>query len=441
MNAVELMPVNGHGAGGWGYGPQQWYATHTEYGTPDDLRHFVDEAHARGIAVMLDVVFNHYDAYAKDPLYCFDGACPDQYKTGVYFFDQAPYQLTPWGPRPDYSKPEVADYFVDNVFQWTTEYQIDGFRHDSVSNIRAIDGQGTVPGGIAVLQRMNEATLAAKPQSLVVAEDLKGYAAITAPKASGGMEFVSQWDGGFQYNVSAAASAATDADRNLGSIRDSLTTSYNGDPFQRVVYVETHDTAGNGGNRLPVLIDAADPTSYAARKRGMLAAGLLLTAPGVPMLFMGQEWLESTHFDSAPAPLDWTKATTNAPIVAFYKDMIRLRRNLDGTSAGLRGKNITVTHQNETGANKVIAFRRWGNAGDDVMVVVNFGATRYTQYDIGVPSTGTWNARLDSDMQRYGADFGSPTPTAVTVSATTRDGLPATASIALAPYSMVILSH
>jgi 1,4-alpha-glucan branching enzyme len=440
INAVELMPVNGHGSHGWGYGPQQWFAPQPSYGSPDEMRHFVDEAHARGIAVVLDVVFNHYDGYKQAPLRCFDGTCAGT-SAGIYFFEQDPYRTTPWGPRPDFAKKEVADFFADNVFAWTTEYRIDGFRHDSVSNIRALDGQGTVPGGVEILRRMNDVVAAARPGALLLAEDLKGAASITAPVAAGGLGFVSQWDGGFQWAVTSAATAASDDARNIGAVRDALVGSYNGDAMQRLLYVETHDTAGNDGSRLPVRIDGANPTSYAARKRAMLAAGVLLTAPGVPMIFMGQEMLENAKFVPQPAPLDWGKAASNATVRALYKDMIRLRRDLDGVSGGLRGTSITMTQVNDTPGNKVLVYRRWNKAGDDVVVIANFGAKKYTRYDVGVPAAGNWIARIDTDAMKYGADFGSPVPTAVTVAATPRDGQPATASVVLGPYAMVVLTR
>jgi 1,4-alpha-glucan branching enzyme len=441
VTTVELMPVNGHSGGhGWGYGPQQWFAPHAAYGSPDELKRFIDEAHARGIAVVLDVVYNHYDGWSQAPLHCFDGTCPGT-SAGIYFFDQEPYRATPWGPRPDFAKKEVADFFADNVFAWTTEYKVDGFRHDSVSNIRGIDGQGAVPGGAPLLRRMNEVTLAANPASLIMAEDLKGEASVTGSIASGGLGFASQWDGGFQWAIASAASAASDEARNLGAVRDSLLGTYNGDAMQRVLYVESHDTAGNDGARLPVRIDAADPTSYAARKRALLAAGLLLTAPGVPMLFQGQEMLEDVKFAPQPSALDWAKANGQAQVRAFYKDMIRLRRDLDGVSGGLRGKHIAITHLNEGGGNKVLVYRRWSKSGDDVVVVANFGGRRYTRYELGVPGAGAWQARVDSDATRYGADFGASVRTAVGVVATPRDGLPATASIVLGPYSIVVLTR
>ena len=159
------------------------------------------------------------------------------------------------------------------------------------------------------------------------------------------------------------------------------------------------------------------------------------------MIFMGQEMLEDTKFDPQPAPLDWAKATTNAHVRAFYKDMIRLRRNLDGVSAGLSGKNVSMVQFNDSPGNKVLVYRRWDKAGDDVVVVANFGAKKYTRYDVGVPAAGAWTARVDSDAQKYGTDFGSAAPTAVAMSNTARDGLPATASIALGPYAVVVLTR
>jgi 1,4-alpha-glucan branching enzyme len=441
IDAIELMPINQHGTKhGWGYNPQAYFAPHTHYGTPDELRALVDAAHERGIAVLLDVVYNHYDGWKEAPLWCFDGHCPSS-GGGIYFFEGEPYKKTPWGPRPDFSKKEVSDFFADDVFAWMKEYRIDGLRHDSVSNVRAIDGKGTVPGGTELLRRLNQVAEQTSPASLIVAEDLKGHAPITEARDKGGLGFHTQWDGGFHWAVTGAVTAANDDARDLGAVQSALVHDYNGDPFDRLLYVESHDTAGNDGARLPVRIDAADPTSLAARRRTMLAAGVLLTAPGVPMLFMGQEMLEATKFMPAPAPLDWTKADTYSGVRAFHRDLIRLRTNADGVSAALLGKNIAVTHLNDTAGNKVIVYRRWSSPGDDMMVIANFGAKKYTRYDVGLPSGGTWVARIDGDHVRYSSDLGAAQPTAVSVAAQPRDNLPYMGSVVLGPYSIVVLGR
>jgi 1,4-alpha-glucan branching enzyme len=441
VNALELMPVNTFGgATGWGYNPRLFYSPNAPFGSPDDLRHLVDEAHARGIAVLLDVVYNHCDRATQVSLRCFDAVCGNS-TSGIYFFEQDPYRTTPWGPRPNYARPPVADFLVDNVWTWMTEYRVDGFRFDSVSNIRAIDGAGSVPGGSEFLRRANDVARATRPGALLIAEDLKGDATITQGTDRGGLGFDTQWDGGFHYFVTGAVSEPSDDKRDLNAVKSALLGQYNGDPFQRVIYTENHDTVGNGGSRLPNRIDGTDGTSWVARKRSMLAAAVALVTPGVPMLFQGQERLAQGTFASNPSPLDWAMTETNQPVRRFYRDLVRLRRNLDGVSSGLGGAEIVVTHTNDQSGNKVLIVRRRSSADDDVMVLLNFTARAYTAYDLGLPEGGEWAVRLDSDDSVYSADFtGGKGPHVVHADAGARDGLPFTGSVALGPYSVVVLS-
>jgi 1,4-alpha-glucan branching enzyme len=439
ITAIELMPVNGHGGtNGWGYNPQSYFSPHPPFGSADSLRRLVDAAHQRGIAVILDVVYNHYDGWSQAPLRCFDGACDGNW-SGIYFFSAALYRSTPWGPRFDFSKPEVADFIVDNIAAWQAEYRIDGFRWDSVSNIRAVDGQGSVPGGSELLARANRVAQQQDSGTLLIAEDLKGSAAVTAPSSRSGLGFASQWDGGFQYTVVSNLVGSDDSARNLTALRDALLSRYNGEPLQRVIYSENHDTVGNGSARLPSRIDPANPDSWAARKRSLLAAALLLTAPGVPMLFQGQEFLATGSFDMPPSPLDWTRRSTQPKIFTFYQDLIRLRRNLDGKSSGLTAPNIDVFHLN-SGA-KVLAYRRWQSSDDDVVVIANLSSKPFARYDIGLPAPGSWQVRVNSDSSRYSDDFTGAALSAITATASPLDGLPASGSLPLGPYSVVILSR
>ncbi len=439
VNAIELMPVSEFGsATSWGYGPRLWFAPNGVYGSPDDLRRLVDEAHARGIAVVLDVVYNHYTGGHNAPLYCFDGDCSTGGGYGPYFFPDAPYRSTPWGPRPDYSRPEVAACIVDSVGAWVSEYRIDGFRWDSVSNIRGLDGMGTVPGGRDLLVRANALTHAMLPGALVIAEDLKGFDGITRSAGAGGFGFDAQWDG-FVYTVGAILAGASDDGRDMNALQGAILGQYNGDPFQRVIATENHDTVGNGGARMPQRIDAADPGSFAARKRSMLAAALALTAPGVPMLFMGQEHLEVGTFANAPAPIDWSRETSFAPVRAYYRALVALRRNRGATTPGLLGAHVEVIHLNAT--NKVIAFRRWDRGGDDVVVIANLRDRAYTRYDVGLPAGGTWRVRLDGDDPRWSTDFHGVAPATVEAIAHPYDNQAFTGPIVLGPWSVVVLSR
>ena len=436
VSVVELMPVQDFGGkpGGWGYNPHLYLAPKPAYGSADELRAFVDAAHEHGIAVWLDTVVNHYDGWSKAPLACYDGDCAGSH--GVYFFPPGPYEATPWGPRPDYTSPEVSAMLRASVSWWLDENHGDGFRWDSVSNVRALDGKGTIPGGRELLVAANELVHAAGGTS--VAEDLKGWDGITKLASAGGFGFDAQWDG-FGYTLANVLVPASDDGRDLGALQSALQGGYAGDPFARVLFTETHDTVGNGGARLPSRIDAANPTGLVARRRAMLGAAILLTTPGVPMLFMGQESLATGSFQNPPAPLDAAIPAAGAEVRAFYKDMIALRRNLGGLAGGLLDPGVEILHRND--AAKVLAYRRHGPSGEDVLVVVNLRNKAYSTYDVGVPGGGEWKIRLDSDWHAYGADFGGGQSGTIATTPTTKDGKPFTLPVKLGAYGAVVLSR
>jgi 1,4-alpha-glucan branching enzyme len=216
-----------------------------------------------------------------------------------------------------------------------------------------------------------------------------------------------------------------------------LFTAMNTSGFARVVYDESHDLVGDlngtGAQRLPYRIQSTAPTGYYARKRSMLAAAVVLTTPGIPMLFMGQEMLETQQFGDSN-PLHWAYQTTYASVVQFYHDLIRLRRNLDGVSLGLTGPNITSHVVDNTA--KVLAFHRWGaGPNDQVMVAMNFSNKALTNYAIGgFPANGTWYVNLNSDWTTYGSDFENKGSGLVQVTG-------GTGQLTLGRYSVQILSR
>ncbi len=435
VNVIELMPTQ-HFAGtnGWGYNPHLYLAPNTSYGTPDDLRAFVDQAHKQGIAVWLDTVVNHADGSKRAPLNCFEAPCTGK-SAGLYFFPEGAYAMTPWGPRPNYAEPQVAAMLVAAVDAWMDEFHGDGFRFDSVSNIRAIDGVGTTPLGRELLVTANDHIHARG--GLSVAEDLKGYQPLTAASTSGGFGFDAQWDG-FGYTVMNAIVPADDAVRDLAAIAWDLKGTYNNDSFARVLFTENHDIVGNGGARASSRIDANNPTSWTARKRSMLASTLLMTAPGVPMLFQGQESLATGTFSASPAPL-LAPSATGLKIRAFYKDLLRLRRNLDGLAGGLLDASVDVFHQNDSA--KVLAYRRYGSSGEDVVVIVNLRNKSYTSYDIGVADAGPWRIRLNTDSTLYGDDFVAGQTGAIAATKASKDGKPYTLSVQLGAYGAMVITH
>jgi 1,4-alpha-glucan branching enzyme len=392
VNAIELMPVAEFpGDYSWGYNPADPYAVeNTGYGGPDGLKVFVKAAHARGLRVLLDVVHNHYGPSDLD-MYTFDvGNSP-----GIYFYTASNICCTPWGSRPNYASDGVRSYIIDNFRMWMDESHIDGFRWDSVGTMRHYDpGYVSIPEADTLIQYINSTT---------IHSDHLGAFSIAEDNSSG-MNFDSEWNSGFNSYLLGLVSNSSDSARDMVGLQGQM----NGTGFGRVIYTETHDLVGSmngsGAQRVPTRIQPADPTGFYARKRSMLAAAVVMASPGIPMLFMGQEMLQTAQFSDS-TPMDWSRTNTFAGILTFYRDLIRQRRNLDGVSFGLTGPNISWHVVDNTA--KVLACHRWGaGPNDQVMVIFNFSNNALTNYPVsGFPADGMWFVNVNSDWQVYSPDF------------------------------------
>ncbi len=436
VNVIQLLPVQEFpGDFSWGYNPSHQFAVETAYGSPDAFKSFVDKANARGIAVLMDLVHNHYGPGDLD-LWRFDGWFQGSYG-GVFFYndDRA---ITPWGnTRPDFGRPEVRQYIVDNQRMWAEEYRVSGFRWDSTLNIRRTN-RGDNGDGWSLLQWLNNDLDARQPWKINIAEDLQGDSWITRATTLGGAGFDAQWSG-FVHAVRRQMNSPSDTGRDMNDLAWAITERFNGDAFERVIYTESHDENANGRQRPPSEIDSANPASYWAQKRSTLGAALVFTSPGIPKLFQGQEILEDGWFQDTD-PVDWTKLTTFSGINRLYKDLIALRRNLDGRSRGLTGQNLNLFLVNN--ADKVIAFHRWqdGGSGDDVIVVQNWRNQTYTNYRVGLPRGGGWTVALNSDWNGYSPLFGNQFSPNFQADAQAWNGLPFSGTVNLAPYSTLILT-
>lgn len=441
VNAVKVMPLSEFaGDFSWGYNPAAPFAIEGIYGAMNEYKRFVNECHARGIAVIQDIVHNHYGPSDLD-MWRFDGWYQNNLG-GIYFYNDY-RSATPWGDtRPDYGRSQVRSFIRDQCLNWLQEYRVDGLRWDSTVNIRNTNnGMGTdIPDGWSLMQYVNNEIDAAQPWKISIAEDLQNNEWLTKTTGAGGAGFDSQWDAGFVHPIRAAIINSSDAGRNMFSVRDALTHYYNGQAVQRIVYTESHDEVANGHSRVPEEIWPGNAGSWASKKRSTLGAGIVMTAPGIPMIFQGQEVLENGFFADTD-PVDWTKLTTYAGIQTMYRDLIRLRRNWFDTTRGLRGNNINVHHINDT--NKVIAYHRWQNGGarDDVVIVCNFANTSYASYNLGFPRAGLWKVRFNSDWNGYSADFANTNSYDTTANAGAKDGMSYNANVGIGPYSVIILSQ
>jgi len=441
VNALQIMPV-GEFAGdrSWGYNPAHIFSVELAYGGPQAFKQFIKSAHEQGIAVILDVVYNHLGPSDLD-LWQFDGWSENE-RGGIYFYndDRA---VTPWGEtRPDYGRGEVRQFLLDNVMMWLEEYHVDGIRFDCTHYIHTVNGSSDreLPEGWSLLQWINSQVAEKYPGRIMIAEDFQNNRWLTRDVGAGGAGFASQWDGMFVHPIRLAVTMPEDEGRSLAAIRDAICYRYNDDAFDRVIYSESHDEVANGRARVPQEISPCDPKGWYARKRSTLAAAMVFTAPGIPMLFQGQEFLEGEWFRDT-VPVDWDLCDEFHGIVRLYRDLIRLRLNRDGFTAGLCGQFTQVYHLHEE--SKVIAFHRWDKGGpaDDVVIVANFSHETQDGYQIGFPAAGVWKLRFNSDWQGYSDDFQNHPGSDADAQSGPSDGFPYHVAVSIGPYSVLIFSQ
>jgi 1,4-alpha-glucan branching enzyme len=396
VNCIQLMPVNEfYGERSWGYNPGDVFAVESSYGGAEGFRRFVDACHANGVAVLLDVVHNHYGPQ-NVAAWQFDQRLPDS-DGGIYFYSDPDRAQTPWGPRPDYGRPEVRSFIVDSIKMFLEEYRLDGFRWDSIHNVRYYQmGAHANPDGDRMLVEANEWMRRNRPDALRIAED--------HAFDNGGVGFEAQWNSAFQSSI-ARLVRSPDSTRNVSGFAAEL---QNLDGYKWVVFAECHDSAGdlNEHTRLPAVIDPDDPDSLRARSLSFVAGGIALTVPGFPMILQGFEMHDVDAFSDA-TPLPWARAQkSHRGIVQATRDLIHLRRNVKGFTPGLKGTELRVTHVDNPAG--VLAYsRNHANASRDraAVVVLNLSQTPLKNYGVRFPASGDWFCHFNSGQAAYADDF------------------------------------
>jgi 1,4-alpha-glucan branching enzyme len=444
INAIEVMPIaEFSGDFSWGYNPAHPFAVKSTYGGPDDFKLFVKAAHEQGIAVILDVVYNHLGPGDLD-LWQFDGWSENE-KGGIYFYNNQCSQ-TPWGEtRPDYGRGEVRQYLHDNALMWFEEYHIDGLRWDMIIYIANIDGNeenqaNAIPEGWSLMQWINVEIQQRFPGKISIGESMRNNPWVTKDVGAGGAGFNTQWDAEFVHPIRQAVILFDDKLRDAGEVGKAIGHRYDEDAFKRVIYTESHDEIANGRARVPEEIWPGKVDSWFSKKRSTLGAAIVLTSPGIPMIFQGQELLEDRWFQDKD-PIDWSRVDGENGILSMYRDLIALRRNRSGVTRGLCGQNIRIYHVNNEA--KVIVFHRWDEQGptDSVVVVVNMTNQNRDGYVIGFPRAGLWKTRFNSDSYNYGPNFANHPTADVESREEESDGLPCSGEIGIGPYTVVIFSQ
>ena len=440
VNCIELLPVAEFAGGiSWGYNPAHPFAIEQDYGGPDGFAKLVDAAHGHGIAVIMDVVYNHLGPSDVD-LWQFDGWHEND-KGGIYFYNDH-RSATPWGDtRPDYGRPEVRQYFRDNALMWIEKYHCDGLRMDATSYIR-YEGGGLgydteIEEGNILMRDINAELHDKYPYVLTIAEDLKGDNRVTDGFEYGGLGYGSQWDMEFVHPIREVIQDTHDNTRDLQKIVNALEFKYSGDYFKRIVYTESHDEVANGKARVPEEIQPGDAESEFAKKRALLGIVLTLTAPGIPMLFQGQEFLEDEYFQDTEE-LDWDKEERLSETRKAVGKLIQLRSGVIKGGFGLRTQGIEIVHFNQE--NKILAYVRDEESGghEPVLIIINFGNREFSDYGVGVQEGREWKLFLNTAEIGHNNDFSETSGSRLDLQEYSTDGKPRTGKMDVPAYAALI---
>jgi maltooligosyltrehalose trehalohydrolase len=440
VTAVELMPVAAFpGTRNWGYDGVYPFAVQDNYGGPEGLKRLVNECHRRGLAVVLDVVYNHLG--------------PE----GNYLAEYGPYftrkYATAWGEAINFDGPqsrEVRRFFIANALRWIGEFHIDALRLDAVHAIYDESAEHFLKELTMAVHQRAEAL--GRP-AYVIAESNANIPRLTMTREAGGDGLDAQWNDDFHYALHARLTGERQGHyRDFGAPGQiskalaegfvltgkfanykarSLAESSHKTPAERLlVFLQNHDQAGNrpGGERLGHLADL---------DRCKLAAAVLLSSPYVPLLFMGEEYNEQAPFlfftdfgdpgldenvrrgrrayfkdqhwkgaDYDPADLatfaksrldlSQSRKGDHAVLLAWYRKLLELRR----THPALRELSKRQMEVVPLEHHEVIVVRRWSAGGEEIAAVYHL-AGKNREIEFYLPA-GRWRKLLDSADEQWG---------------------------------------
>ncbi len=446
VNAIELMPMSEfQDRTGWGYSTSHFFAIEYAGGGRDQFKHFVRECHRRGIAVILDVVYNHYTFDAERAEWAYDSNTPEN---NIYYWYEgraSDYPNFPDGDGgyidngssgrgPRLWEEMLRKMFTSSAAALVGDFHFDGFRVDLTTAIHrdaVVHADGRPANNARIfgqkfLREWSRTLRLVKPNVFLIAEDHSGWAAVTQPPDQGGLGFDATWYADFYHHLIGDAQSDPGRARLLkmtgyGDNRPlamarfaaAMVNSANG----RVIYHESHDEAGNSyyeeeGQRVysarTIMVAVNDAlllgeTRRYAEARVHFAAGMTLLGPGIPMFFMGEEVGASRPYryaDFLNAREDYPalRQGAGANLFRFYQDLIRLRL----ARPALRSHNIDILYTHD--ANRMLAFRRW-EGSEELLVVASLNNTSFSSGYIIQNSRlvdGWWREIFNSDATVYG---------------------------------------
>ncbi len=437
INAIELLPTaEFSGDLSWGYGDTHPLVIESSAGGRDKYKHFVRDCHRRGIAVIQDVVYNHYDHNAERAQWQYDSEAPEE---NIYYWYE--------GKSSDHARPEggylnngssgytprfweepVRRLFVSSAAQLIEEFHVDGLRVDLTQAIHRDNSLNATGWSITsanlfgqkFLREWSSTLRLIRPSVMLIAEDHSGWSEVTRPAAMGGLGFNAIWDADFYHGLIGDADAAGSAARLLreagfGDNRplamDSFSGALQASALNRIVYHESHDEAGNARGSMRTIqtavngADLAGATRWFAEARSRVVFGLSALSAGTPMFFMGEEigarkLFRYNNILQAREDFDGERASHGSKLFRFYQDLIRLRLR----HAAIRSRSIDVIHAHN--GNRVLAFTRRDGTNELLIVaslndaVFPHGYVLQTQ-PVRLPS-GMWREIFNSDSNVYG---------------------------------------
>ena len=443
---VELLPVMAHPfTGSWGYQVTGYYAPTPNYGSPDDMRAFVDRLHQRGLGVILDWVPAHFprDEFA---LARFDG-------TALYeHADPRRGSHPDWGTLVfNLGRYEVRNFLISNALFWLREYHVDGIRVDAVASMLYLDysrREGEwIPnqfGGredldaVAFLKELNEVIYSHEPGIISAAEESTAWPGVSRPTYLGGLGFGFKWNMGWMHDTLGYFQQDPIYRRyHHHELTFSLMYAFS----ENFVLPLSHDEVVHGKGSLYSKMGGNDHWQKLANLRALYA--YMWAHPGKKLLFMGGELAQQAEW-SHERSLDWhlLERPDHAGIQALVRDLNRLYRSepalyeLDNDPSGF------YWLEPNDADNNIVAFARRSAGTDDpervVVFVANLSPVPRDGYRLGLPRSGRWREALNTDSSYYGGsdvgNLGGVAPEPIPW-----HGQPFSAQLTLPPLAAVML--
>ncbi|MCU1607358.1 MAG: glgB [Modestobacter sp.] len=402
---LEFMPLDEHPFGGsWGYQVTSYYAPTARFGTPDDLRYFIDRAHQAGLGVIVDWVPAHFpkDDWA---LARFDG-------TPLYeHADPRRGEQPDWGTYVfDFGRSEVRNFLVANALFWAKEFHVDGIRVDAVASMLYLDysrndGEWSpnVYGGrenleaVAFLQEMNATVYREVPGVITIAEESTAWPGVTRPTYLGGLGFGFKWNMGWMHD-SLAYMSKQPVHRSFhhSQLTFSLVYAFS----ENYVLPISHDEVVYGKGSLLRKMPG-DRWQQLANLRAFLA--YMWAHPGKQLLFMGSEFGQLSEWAESRS-LDWWHLDdpAHSGVLALVRDLNTVYKDTEALySQDTDPAGFQWIDANDAPGN-TLSFLRYGAAGQVLACVANFAGTPHQDYRVGLPRGGRWRELINTDSEGYG---------------------------------------